>query len=69
MADMRKRIGSSAAGAVGVVSGVIPLAACGGASCASCMGCIGIGAGVLALLIMRKYLKRSTDHGLAQTGR
>ena len=69
MAPLRNTLHASAAGAVGAVSGVIPLAACGGASCASCMGCIGIGAGVLALLMINKYLRRSNDHGLAKTGR
>jgi hypothetical protein len=69
MENLRKNLSSSAAGAVGAVSGAIPLAACSGASCAACLGCVGIGAGVLALLIMKKYLRRSTDHGMAKTGR
>ena len=69
MENLRKNLSSSAAGAVGAVSGAIPLAACSGASCATCLGCIGIGAGVLALLIINNYLGRSTDHGMAETGR
>jgi hypothetical protein len=69
MENLRKNLSSSAAGAVGAVSGAIPLAVCSGASCAACLGCVGIGAGVLALLIMKKYLRRSTDHGMAETGR
>ena len=69
MANLRKSLSSSAAGAVGAVSGAIPLAACSGASCATCLGCVGVGAGVLALLIMKKYMTRSNDHGMAETGR
>ena len=47
MENLRKNLSSSAAGAVGAVSGAIPLAVCSGASCAACLGCVGIGAGVL----------------------
>ena len=69
MASLRNTMGSAATGAVGALSGLIPLAACSGASCASCAGCVGVGAGVLTLLLIKKYLIRSKDHGMAETVR
>lgn len=70
MASIRETFITASTGAVGALGSTIPAARCTGAACTSCYGCAGLVAGLLVILLVRKFaMKRGDNHGLDECSR